>query len=411
MFISMSDVGSQPMGSSVQRAGSWHSTLLRRARSSQAISAIALMAVAVVLGAVRIAGLTGQIPVLAQIIPLLTGGLLLSYRWLVALTVVCLLVAGYTLAILPPSQPRIGAFIVLGATAWIVLAGARVRSRLGVLGSRGETMLIELREVLKSQGEFPRLPAGWRAESEIRSAGGSSFSGDFVVSVTTQRDTVLEIALVDVSGKGIDAGNRALLLSGAFGGLLGVVPSDEFLRAANKYLRRQDWEDDFATVVHVAINLVSGDYQVRTAGHPPAIQFDAWSGRWQTRETEGPLLGLMEQPEYVESAGQLKQGDALLLYSDGMVETRKRDIRLGIDKLVGQAERMVAREFEGAAKQLVDEIGGGHDDAALVLIHREMHPSGTNGDKQATSRSWVPVSLRRHRGTTHRVERPKELAP
>jgi Stage II sporulation protein E (SpoIIE) len=397
------------MGSSVQRAGSWRRTLLRRARSAQRITAIALMAVAIGLGAVRV-GVTEQIPVLSQIIPLLAGGLLLTFRWLVALTVVCLLVAGYTLALLPASSPKIGAFIVLGATAWIVLTGARVRSRLGVLGSRGETILIELREVLALQGELPALPAGWRAESEIRSAGGSSFSGDFVVSVMSQRETVLEIALVDVSGKGLDAGSRALLLSGAFGGLLGVVPSAEFLRAANEYLRRQKWEDDFATVVHVAINLVSGDYQVRTAGHPPAIHFDAWSGRWQTRETEGPLLGLMEQPEYVENTGQLKQGDALLLYSDGMVETRKRDIRLGIDKLVGQAERMVAREFEGAAKQLVDEVGGGHDDAALVLIHREMHPPATSGDKQTTSRSWVPVSLRRHRGM-NRSERPKELTP
>ena len=111
---------------------------------------------------------------------------------------------------------------------------------------------------------------------------------------TTRGDQVLEVALVDVSGKGIDAGTRALLLSGAFGGLLGVVPVEEFLPPANHYLRRQDWDDDFATVVHVAVNLESGDFEVRTAGHPPAIQFDAWSGRWQTRDAEGPLLGLVE---------------------------------------------------------------------------------------------------------------------
>ena len=34
----------------------------------------------------------------------------------------------------------------------------------------------------------------------------------------------LEVALVDVSGKGMDAATRALLLSGAFGGVLGTVP-------------------------------------------------------------------------------------------------------------------------------------------------------------------------------------------
>src|SRR4029453_13732594 len=235
MFSPMSDVGHPVMGDNVQRAGSWRGTLFRRARSSQQVTAVALMLVAIGLGAMR-SGLTNEIPVLAQIIPLLAGGLLLTFRWLVALTVVSMVVAGYTLSRLPEGSPRVGALIVLGAAAWIVLAGARVRSRLGVLGTRGETMLIELREVLALQGELPSLPAGWRAESMIRSAGGASFSGDFVVSVATGRGPVLEIALVDVSGKGLDAGTRALLLSGAFGGLLGVVPTEEFLPAANEYL-------------------------------------------------------------------------------------------------------------------------------------------------------------------------------
>jgi hypothetical protein len=321
------------------------------------------------------------------------------------LTVVAMGLAGFHLARPEPLRPQVGELVVLGIVAWIVLTGAKVRTRLGVQGTRGETMLIELRELLTIQGELPSLPPGWRAQSVVRSAGGASFSGDFVVSASRERNTVLEIALVDVSGKGLDAGTRALLLSGAFGGLLGVVPTEEFLPSANEYLRRQDWDDEFATVVHVAINLLTGEYQARTAGHPPAIHFDAWSGRWQTRDTDGPLLGLLERPEFAASSGQLKQGDALLLYSDGMVETRRRDIRLGIDKLVGQAERLVAREFEGAAKLLVDEIGGAHDDAALVLIHREMHPSGNVSADSKATRSWLPQGFRKRKAAMQRPGR------
>lgn len=390
-----------------QRVGSWGRALMRRARGSQGVTALTLMIVAVGLGILRSA-VSSEIPVLAQIIPVMAGGVLLTFRWLVALTVVAMVVAGYTLATLPTGGPLIGPLVVLGLAAWIVLAGAKVRSRLGVLGTRGETMLIELREVLALQGQLPELPTEWRAESWIRSAGGASFSGDFVVSVTSERDTVLEVALVDVSGKGLDAGTRALLLSGAFGGLLGVVPPEEFLPAANQYLRRQDWDDDFATVVHVALNLVSGEYQIRTAGHPPAVHFDAWSGRWQARDTDGPLLGLVDHPEFQVDTGQLKLGDALLLYSDGMVETRRRDIGLGIDKLVGHAERMVASEFKGAAKQLVEQIGGVHDDAALVLVHRATHPSHVPAGEQIAARSWLPASLKRRR-TPPRADRTREL--
>ena len=126
-------------------------------------------------------------------------------------------------------MPKVGFVLVLTLASWIVLAGAKVRSRLGVQGTRGESMLIELRDTLTAQGELPQLPPGWRAEVAIRSAGGASFSGDFVVS-TIRDGELLEVALVDVSGKGIDAGTRALLLSGAFGDCSGSCRSRSSFR-------------------------------------------------------------------------------------------------------------------------------------------------------------------------------------
>ncbi|MEV5965684.1 PP2C family protein-serine/threonine phosphatase [Kribbella sp. NPDC051952] len=310
-------------------------------------------------------------PASLLIIPLLLGGLLVRFRQLLVQTLVTVVAGSYVVLSRPGPIPKTGFVLVLIVVGWIVITGARVRSRLGVPGTRGESMLMELRDTLTAQGEMPTLPAGWLVEVAIQSAGGSTFSGDFVVSTT--RDEVLEVALVDVSGKGIDAGTRALLLSGAFGGLLGVVPVEQFLPSANRYLRRQDWDDDFATVVHVAIDLRTGDFDVRTAGHPPAIQFDAWSGRWQTVDTDGPLLGLMETPEFEVSHGQLRLGDAIFLYSDGMVETPRRDIGRGTDRLIGHAERLVGQGFQGGAADLVASAGGPGDDSAIVVIHRMAH--------------------------------------
>jgi hypothetical protein len=361
-------------GTSLRRAGNRAGSWIRRARTSQSLAAVGLVSLAVGLGVASM--VTPEvIPNSALIIPILLGGLLLNFRTLSWLAFVTLGFGAYSATgpAVTHAPPRLGVLVVLGLAAWMVLAGAKVRTRLGVQGTRGESMLIELRDTLTKQGELPRLPPGWRAEVAIRSAGGASFSGDFVVS--TRGDDVLEVALVDVSGKGLDAGTRALLLSGAFGGLLGVVPVEEFLPAANHYLRRQDWDDDFATVIHIAVHLATGEFEVRTAGHPPAIQFDAWSGRWQTRDSEGPLLGLLESPDFQVNRGQLKQGDALFLYSDGMVETPLRDIGLGTDRLAGHAERLVSQGFKGAARELVLEIGGAGDDSAIVLIHRQMNPS------------------------------------
>lgn len=344
--------------------------VVRRARRSHqlAFAVLVFITAAIAIGSLR----WGEyIPASLLIIPLLIGGLLVRFRQLLAQTVITVALGTYVVLSRSGPIPRTGFVLVLIVVGWIVITGARVRSRLGVPGTRGESMLMELRDTLTAQGELPPLPPGWRAEVAIQSAGGSTFSGDFVVS--TVSDDVLEVALVDVSGKGIDAGTRALLLSGAFGGLLGVVPVEQFLLSANRYLRRQDWDDDFATVVHVSVDLRTGDFDVRTAGHPPAIQFDAWSGRWQTRDTDGPLLGLVETPEFEVNHGQLKLGDALFLYSDGMVETPRRDIGRGTDRLTGHAERLVAQGFQGGAADLVATAGGPGDDSAIVIIHRMAH--------------------------------------
>ena len=146
---------------------------------------------------------------------------------------------------------------------------SRRRSRLGVAGALGESMLVDLRDRILGQGGIPELPEGWYAESALRSAGGTPFAGDFVVAALPRRSDRLEVVVVDVSGKGEQAGTRALLLSGAFGGLLGALPPADFLPAANDYLLRQDWEEGFATAIHLSLDLGTGDFEVRTAGHPP----------------------------------------------------------------------------------------------------------------------------------------------
>lgn len=310
-------------------------------------------------------------PMTMVIVPLLLGSLLLGPRqlpWFVVFVMVMLMVA-------ITQQPKITAKMVLAITilyllCFIVLLTSFRRSQLGVAGVRGESMLVDLRDRILSQGVIPELPETWLTETALRSAGGTPFAGDFIVSVGTPGADRLEIVVVDVSGKGEQAGTRALLLSGAFGGLLGALPPADFLPAANEYLLRQGWEEGFATAAHLSLDLVTGAFEVRTAGHPPPAQLEAGSGRWTVHEGEGPVLGLIEDAEFLTIAGVLRSGDALLLYTDGMVETPRRDISLGIDRMLGQAEKLLRGEFEGGADRLVDSLGSRNDDRALVLVHR-----------------------------------------
>jgi serine phosphatase RsbU (regulator of sigma subunit) len=88
-------------------------------------------------------------------------------------------------------------------------------------------------------------------------------------------------------------------------------------------------------------------------------------------EVDGPVLGLMAGARFDVRTGRLLRGDALLLYTDGLVETPRRDISLGIDKLLGQGEALLRSGFEGGANRLIERVGTSvDDDRALLLLHR-----------------------------------------
>jgi hypothetical protein len=297
----------------------------------------------------------------------LVGGLQLRLSSLAKLLAAVAVALGYIALTLGAGGVGLGLMVTIGFTTVLAALMARTRGKLGVQGLRGDAMLLELRDRLKSQGELPPLPKDWGAKVVLKQAGGSSFGGDFLVSM---RDgDQVDIALVDVSGKGVDAGTRALLLSGTFGGLLGSV--EEFLPACNAYLHRQRGDEGFVTAVHVRLDLASGDYTITSAGHPPVVKFDSGTGSWQVASAKGVVLGVVPDLHCEPEHGTLRKGDALLLYTDGLIEQPGRDIDAGLDRLLGEAERLLPSGFRDGARALVNAMASGHnDDCALVLIWR-----------------------------------------
>src|SRR6516165_1313873 len=306
-----------------------------------------------------------------MILPILAGGLLM---WPRALHIFFVFVAGAVIYDVVQGKAGVGIVATIVLTGAFTALLARTRKKLGVQGLRGDRMLLELRDRIQAQGKLPSLGEGWGSSVVLRPAGGSSFGGDFVVSFFDGK--TLEVALVDVSGKGIDAGTRALLLSGAFGGLLGSVPREEFLPACNAYMRRGAAAEGFVTAVHLSLELASGEYVIASAGHPPAVHYDAAAGRWRLTKARGIVLGVL--PDLRGAAaeterGVLQRGDALMLYTDGLVEAPGRDIDAGTDRLLGEAERMLSGGFKAGAGPLVTNLqhaGGGSDDCALLLLWR-----------------------------------------
>jgi len=327
---------------------------------------LAAVVAAIGIGAVKVSG--EWLSPSVMILPILAGGLLL---WPRALRILIAFVAAMLAYDIVYKRAGLGIAATIAITALFADVLARTRARLGMPGLRGDQMLIELRDRIRAQGKMPELPDGWQAVSVLRPAGGSSFGGDFLVSACDGK--VLDLALVDVAGKGIDAGTRALLLSGAFGGLLGSVPHAEYLPACNAYLQRDGPPEGFVTAVHLTLDLVTGDYLISSAGHPPAAHFEGGSGRWRLTKARGIVLGVVPDLRSRPESGSLRPGDALMLYTDGLVEVPGRDIDAGIDRLLGAADRLITSGFGAGAARLVQTMQGGgrhSDDCALALIWR-----------------------------------------
>ena len=336
----------------------------------QALIFLILLSVLLASGGVLLG--KGAVPSSAQVIPLLGGALLLRRTAMRQLITVVAVMLAFDLVTLGWSVVRPGALLTAAVTAAIGYEFSRSREETGLVGSSGDSFLVEMRDRLQRQGQVPVIPPGWNVEAVLRPAGGGPFAGDFVVSSLTAGGTQLELALVDVSGKGMEAGTRALLLSGALGGLLGSLQPRDFLPAANRYLDRQDWEEGFATAVHLVLDFEDGSFAVESAGHPPVAHFDAGTGRWTLLTAEGVALGLLPQVTYTAETGRLDPGDALLLYTDGLVEIPGRDLEVGIDKLLGEAERLVPRGFAGGGDLLVSRVAdSSNDDRGLVLLWRD----------------------------------------
>jgi sigma-B regulation protein RsbU (phosphoserine phosphatase) len=73
----------------------------------------------------------------------------------------------------------------------------------------------------------------------------------------------------------------------------------------------------FMTAMCVALNPTTGSARVIGAGHPPLLVV-RHDGATESIASAAPPMGLLENPQFVETALGFEPGDAFLLYTDGL---------------------------------------------------------------------------------------------
>jgi hypothetical protein len=317
-----------------------------------------------------------MVPFTSYFVWLIVGMLLLRFWFLALMTSWTALAAVSAMLINGPiTGPRGAALLTLGVAVSLILYQSS-RQRSGLPSPLSEALLAELKERLQSQGALPALPAGWHAETAMIASDGVGYAGDFLVADLDDGGRHIELVLVDVCGKGLGAGPQALQFAGALGGLIGALPPAELMQAANRFLLRRHLDDSFATAVHVAVDLEDGRYSITSAGHPPALRWEAAADVWHIDNARGMAIGIEVDPELTVSEGVLAPGDALLFYTDGVIETPSSDLDSGIDWLRGVAREALHEGPVGSAHRMVARVKRGDDDRAVLLLSRTGDPTG-----------------------------------
>jgi serine phosphatase RsbU (regulator of sigma subunit) len=149
------------------------------------------------------------------------------------------------------------------------------------------------------------------------------------------------------------------------------MPPHELFEAANDFLLRQGWDFSFATAVNVRVDLRTGEFVVTNAGHPPVLHWNRIWSTWDLDSARGMALGIVKQPTFRQSKGMVEPGEALMLYTDGVVETRDTDVDVGIEVLRETAAKAVQVGFDDAARRVLASVKGDEDDRAVLILHRE----------------------------------------
>ena len=276
-------------------------------------------------------------------------------------------------------RTRIAAACVISAMA-VVVAGIRCRreERLARMTAIAKASQLALLPPLPPEMTGITIAARYRSATRDASVG-----GDLYEIIPTGHG--IRAIIGDVCGNGLDAILLARHVLSAFRRSAVAAPALEHVAGeVSRAIAPHLGEEDFVTAVLAQI-APGGKLTIVSCGHhPPLLRH---GGRLQplTGGTAALPLGLDE--DFTAFTASWSPGDRLLLYTDGLIESRDEHGDFLPDDAIATA--LAAADCEQALDMLMTAVhrhtgGHGHDDMALLLLeHGTPSPSSANGHPAA----------------------------
>ncbi len=212
----------------------------------------------------------------------------------------------------------------------------------------------------------------WGLNIPAREVGGDYF--DFI---RLKPDTYA-FCLGDITGKGLPAAMLMSNLQATFRAQVKVQQDiSECIRLSNSLLYHSTEADKFATFFGAILYTNTNTVSYCNAGHdnPMYIKHDKTINRLSNG---GLLLGFLENNTYEKDLIDLKHGETIIIYSDGITEAMdENDNEFREENLI----RSILENYDLSAKEIADKIISNiksfigkqkqHDDMTLIVIKKE----------------------------------------
>jgi sigma-B regulation protein RsbU (phosphoserine phosphatase) len=226
---------------------------------------------------------------------------------------------------------------------------------------------------------IPEVP-GYEFASVYRPA--EHVSGDFydVIDLGGGRYGLI---VGDVSGHGMEAGivmgsaRKALQIYARSG-----EPPTHVLTWGNDDLGPELDRQTFLTAAYSVLDTEAHSLLHVRAGHTPALLFGPGPREWQVIKPGGMMIGVAKGQTFTNSLEEvqlaLAPGQALIQYTDGVIEARERGgDEFGVDRLIEYLEKRPAEQplsgiLEGLVAELETWTGGAaqEDDISILAVRR-----------------------------------------
>ena len=186
----------------------------------------------------------------------------------------------------------------------------------------------------------------------------------------------LLLALGDVSGKGTGAALLMTVLRAAVRGLWSDASISEAVSRINSTVCQNVTSGKYVTFFMARLEPETGRVSYVNAGHNPPLLVRG-NGSVETLGEGGMVLGLFDSIPYAEGGAELRAGDTLLIFSDGVTETfSAQGDEFGDEKLAAVAVRGRGLDAAGLQTEILRELEAfaagtkATDDRTLIVLKR-----------------------------------------